>query len=127
MMGNTRYAGPDRSAWNNISCPPAPVSPTIEPRNMERLSHSSFQSIMWSATRAQGIIVSAHTEYPKVAGNPAFSGISINAPQTPHDTVVIIANMSQVLPFNLNFFFVCVRSIAAGPDILAHNCGHIFR
>ena len=48
-----------------------------------------------SAATEHGIIVSAHTEYPSVAGNPAFSGTSMKAPHTPQNSVVMSANSSQ--------------------------------
>jgi hypothetical protein len=36
-------------------------------------------------------MVKDHTTYPRVAGNPDFSGISIKAPQTPQKIVVMSA------------------------------------
>ena len=50
-------------------------------------------------TIAGMIMVNAHTIYPNVAGNPAFSGISISAPHTPQKTVVIRAYANQDLIF----------------------------
>ena len=40
---------------------------------------------------AGNIMVNAHTVYPNVAGNPAFSVVSINAPQIPQNIIVIEA------------------------------------
>jgi hypothetical protein len=40
-------------------------------------------------------MVNDHTTYPRVAGNPAFSGISIKAPQTPQKDVVISAYINH--------------------------------
>src|SRR5690625_2746985 len=66
---------------------------------MERTSTSSCQSISFSATRAGGIIVRDQTTYPRVAGKPACSVISMNAPQTPQKMVVTSAKMSQSFDF----------------------------
>jgi len=54
---------------------------------------------------AVGIIVNAHTTYPKVAGNPLFSGISIMAPQTPIKMTCIRTKLIQPLFFPTSKIF----------------------
>ena len=39
----------------------------MHPSQMDRLSNSSFHPAIFKATTAQGIIVSAQTQYPSVA------------------------------------------------------------
>src|SRR5690625_7899422 len=82
-----------------VNWPPVPVKPISEPNRIDFLSYSIFQLISFRATRAGGIMVSDQTTYPRVGGKPAFSVISINAPQTPQNRVVISANTSQIFDF----------------------------
>src|SRR6185312_8669037 len=44
---------------------------------------------------AGGIIVSAHTQYTSVSGNPCWDDSGDNAPHTPHRTTVVRAKTSQ--------------------------------
>ena len=58
---------------------------------MDLGSRSTRQPARCMAKSAGGIIVSAHTTYTSVSGNPCRVGNSANAPHTPQNPVVISA------------------------------------
>src|ERR1700682_299167 len=62
---------------------------------MDLGSRSTRQPARCIAYSAGGIIVSAHTAYTSVSGNPCRAGNSANAPHTPQNPVVISAYISQ--------------------------------
>src|SRR5690625_4971660 len=97
-----------------VNWPPAPVKPISEPNRIDFLSYSIFQLISFRATRAGGIMVSDQTTYPRVGGKPAFSVISINAPQTPQNRVVIRAKTSQIFDFiRCRYWRLCHPKVTA--------------
>src|ERR1700730_8697976 len=95
MIGKIRYVGPVCTAWNSSICPPAPVNPINDPSRMDLGSRSTRQPARCIAYSAGGIMVSAHTTYTSVSGNPCRVGNSAKAPHTPQNPVVISAYVSQ--------------------------------